>query len=74
MMAASELLLRRVAAARIAGAMNSREDQMTKDYSRVDIDASGSLGAHDFPVATVAAVGSIVRLTVFLIMFLLVSL
>lgn len=73
MMAASELLLRRVTAARNAWALNSKEDEM-KDYSRIDIDTSGRLGMGDFPLGTVAAVASIIGLTVFLLMFLLVSL
>ena len=74
MMAASELLLRRVTAARNAVALSLGEDGMPKDYSRIEIDGSGKLSASDFPVATVAVVGSIVALTGFLLVFLLVSL
>lgn len=73
-MAASELLLRRVTAARNAVALTLGEDGMTKDYSRIEIDGSGKLSASDFPFATVAVVGSIVALTGFLLVFLLVSL
>lgn len=47
---------------------------MAQDYSRVEIDGSGKLSASDFPFATVAIVGSIVALTGFLLVFLLVSL
>jgi hypothetical protein len=72
MIAASELLLRRVSAARNSVALNFREDAM-KDYSRVEIEGSGGLSAGDFPLATVAVVGSIVALTGFLFVFLLVS-
>jgi hypothetical protein len=74
MMAASELLLRRVTAARNAVALNLREDEMGKDYSRIEIDGVRKLGVSDFPLATVAVVGSIVALTGFLLLFLLVSL
>ncbi len=69
---ASDLLLRRVAAARHGEAADFREDQM-KDYSRVDIEGSGRLKAADFPLATIAVVGSIVALKAFLLAFLLVS-
>ena len=44
-----------------------------KDYSRVEIEGSGGLSAGDFPLATVAVVGSIAALTGFLFVFLLVS-
>jgi hypothetical protein len=74
MIAASELLLRRVNAARNAVALNFREDGMAQDYSRIEIDGSDKLSASDFPFATVAVVGSIVALTGFLLLFLLVSL
>ncbi len=73
-MAASEVLLRRVVAARDGMALNFREGEMTKDYSQVDIDGSGKLNLADFPMATIAIVGSIVALTAFLFVFLLVSL
>ena len=73
MIAASELLLRRVTAARNAVALNSGENDLPKDYSRIEIDGSAKLGAGDFPLATVAVVGSIVALTAFLLLFLLVS-
>jgi hypothetical protein len=74
MMAASELLLRRVSAARNAVALSLGEDGMPKNYSRVEIDGSGKLSASDLPFATIAVVGSIVALTGFLLVFLLVSL
>ena len=44
-----------------------------KDYSRVDIEGSRRLKAADFPLATIAVVGSIVALKAFLLAFLLVS-
>lgn len=47
---------------------------MTKDYSHVDIDGSGKLSVSDFPLTTIAIVASIVALTAFLLVFLLVSL
>lgn len=72
-MTASELLLRRVAAARNAAALHFREDDMSKNYSRIDIDSSGRLSAADFPLATIATVGAIVAFTAFLLVFLLVS-
>lgn len=74
MIAASELLLRRVTAARNATALDFGEDDMAKNYSRVEIDGSGKLSSGDFPFATVAAIGSIVALTAFLLVFLFVSL
>ena len=46
---------------------------MTKDYSRVEIDGSAKLSVGDFPFATIAVLGSIVALKVFLLVFLLVS-
>ena len=49
------------------------ENEM-KNYSRIDIDGSGKrLSMADIPFATVAVVGSIVALTIFLLAFLLVS-
>jgi hypothetical protein len=72
-MTASELLLRRVAAARNAATLQFREDDMSKNYSRIDIDSPGRLSAADFPLATIAAVGAIIALTAFLLAFLLVS-
>ena len=50
------------------------EYEMAKDYSRIDIDGGGGpLSFADFPMGTVAIVGSIIALTVFLLAFLLVS-
>jgi len=72
-MTASELLLRRVIAARNGAALDFREGEMTKDYSRVEIDGSAKLSVGDFPFATIAVLGSIVALKVFLLVFLLVS-
>ena len=72
-MTASELLLRRVAAAREAAAVPFNEDDMSKNYSRIDIDSPGRLRLADFSVATVAAIGAIIAFTAFLLAFLLVS-
>jgi hypothetical protein len=72
-MIASELLLRRVTAARNAVALPLREDDMSKNYSRVDIDSPGKLSLADFPLATIAAIGAIIAFTAFLLAFLLVS-
>ena len=72
-MTATELLLRRVNAARNAVATHSREDEMSKNYSHFDIDSAGRLSASDFPLATIAAVGAIVAFTAFLLAFVLVS-
>lgn len=69
---ASDLLLRRVKAARDGAVLDFRKDEM-KDYSRVDIEGSGRLSVADFPLATIAIVGSIVALKAFLLVFLLVS-
>jgi len=72
-MAASELLLRRVSAARDGAALDFREGDMSKDYAEVDIDGSDKLTLSDFPLTTIAVVGSIVALKAFLLAFVLVS-
>ncbi len=72
-MASSELLLRRVMAARSGEALDLKESEMNKNYSQVDIDGSGRLLPSDFPPATLAIVGAIVAVKLFLLAFLLVS-
>ena len=72
-MPASELLLRRVIAARNGAALDFRKAEMSKNYSQVDIDGSGKLTASDFPLATIAVVGAIVAAKLFLLAFVLVS-
>ena len=47
---------------------------MTKNYSRVDIEGSGTrLTMADFPLGALAVVGAIVALKMFLLAFLVVS-
>jgi hypothetical protein len=72
-MPASELLLRRVIAARNGAALDFREGEMSRNYSQVDIDGSGKLVPSDFPLATIGVVGAIVAVKLFLLTFLLVS-
>ena len=56
------------------GELHSKEDEMTKNYSRVDIEGSGGrLSMADFSIGAIAVVGSIVALKMFLLAFLLVS-
>jgi hypothetical protein len=55
------------------GTLHFMEYEMS-NYSRIDIDGTGGrLSFADFPLATVAIVGSIIALTLFLLAFLLVS-